>query len=60
MDSGRVLSAACPTVLTPASPECVIPRLPYAALLRRFAVRSAPWGAPSAASRPESPRRVAP
>ena len=54
-DSGRVLSADNPTVLTPARTEFDVARWTNAELLRRLAVRSAPRGAPSAASPPESP-----
>jgi hypothetical protein len=49
---GRVLSAVRPTVLTPASPGFHIACPTIAELLRLQAVRSAPRGSPSAASRP--------
>ncbi len=57
MDSEWVLPAVSPTVLTPASPLCDIAWWAHAPLPRRLAVRSAPWGSPSAVSHSESSRR---
>jgi len=55
-ESGWVLSAVSPTVLTPARPAFHITWRRSAALRRLLAVRSAPWGTPSAASHPDSHR----
>ena len=54
LDAGRVLASASPTVLTPASPESHAASPAIANLMRCEAVRSAPWGSPSAASHPAS------